>query len=574
MSTFSYALNRSRSRQWLIDGLVLAAFVALAAGVVFLVRDMTAPAADVGPTVSTDPANLPYYAARSLLRMFVALGLSLAFTFLVGTWAARSRRAEKVLLPAIDILQSVPVLGFLTVITPFFMAVFPGSTMGLEFAAIFAVFTGQVWNITLAFYQSLITQPRDLDEAARSLRLGRWRRFWRLDVPGSMSPLVWNGMMSFGGGWFFLANSEAITTAGHTYALPGVGSYVATAVREAQTGRLVPAIALMAVMVVGVNLLFWRPLTAWAERFRVEESDPAHKHRSVVLNVLRDSTVPVAAGRMLRPAGRGLDCAGGLLGRTGSGRAETPNQRLVRDVLLVVAGVLAVVWIADRAIVYLHESGALHYLPTVIGMGLVTLGRVLVVVAAATLVFVPLGVWIGMNPRVARLAQPVVQVLASFPANFLYPFFIGLFAAGGIGLGWGAIALMALGSGWYILFNVIAGASAIPTDLREMSADLGLGRAARWRSLILPAIVPTLITGVLTAAGGAWNASIVAEFVPYGHQTLTTTGLGAYIAQAANDPDGAPRVLLGVIVMSAFVVVLNRLVWHRLYRRAQSRFSL
>jgi NitT/TauT family transport system permease protein len=565
----------SRPKQRGADLLVLVGGAVLLWLIVRLSHGLTAPfdQTTAPSTVSTDPAELPYYAARSLLRMFVALTLSLLFTFVYATAAARLRRAEKVLLPVLDILQSVPILGFLSVTITGFIALFPGSELGLECASIFAIFTSQAWNMTFAFYHSLVSQPRELDEAARLLRLSRWQRFWRLDLPGGMIPLVWNGMMSFGGGWFFLVASEALTVNNHHYALPGIGAYVATATGDGQLGKVLLAIVVMIVMVVGVNVGFWRPLTAWAERFRVEDSEAAEAPRSIVLDLLRRSRVPALLGRAFGRLVTPLDRVMSAFGLAEHPLRTSPARRRTGDVVFAVVVLGAIAYGLVRMVTFIQGTAGFGEVGHALLLGLITFGRVLVLVAVATVIWVPVGVWIGLSPKVSRLAQPVVQVLASFPANFLFPLLTGVLVATGISLNWGGIILMSLGAQWYILFNVIAGASAIPNDLREAAANLRLPRVLWWRKLILPAIFPSYITGGITAAGGAWNASIVAEIVTYGSTTLTATGLGAYIAQATGAGD-APRILIGVAVMSLYVVGLNRLFWRRLYALAERRFSL
>ncbi|GAB3384125.1 ABC transporter permease [Amycolatopsis echigonensis] len=524
-------------------------------------------------TVSTDPAELPYYAGRSLLRMFVALVLSVGFTFVYATAAARLRRTEKILLPALDILQSVPVLGFLSVTITGFIALFPGSQLGLECASIFAIFTSQAWNMTFAFHHSLVSQPRDLDEASRLLRLSRWQRFWRVDVPSGMIPLVWNGMMSFGGGWFFLTASEALSVNNQKFALPGIGAYVATASAQGDLGKVLMAVGVMVVMVVGVNVLFWRPLTAWSERFRIENSEAAEAPRSLVLDLLRRSRIPTLLGRVLGKLVFPLDRALAIFGLAEYPLRFSPARRRAADIVFSVVVFGLILYGTVRAVLFVGETTGYGEIGHVLLLGLITFARVVTLVVVGTLVWVPIGVWIGMNPRVSRLAQPVVQVLASFPANFLFPLITAALVATGISLDWGGILLMSLGAQWYILFNVIAGASAIPHDLREAAANLRLPRALWWRRLVLPAIFPSYVTGGITAAGGAWNASIVAEIVSYNGVTLTATGLGAYIADATGSGD-AGRILLGVAVMSLYVVGLNRLFWRRLYRLAERRFSL
>jgi NitT/TauT family transport system permease protein len=563
-----------RPRQSVVD---VAVFFGVAVLLWIIIRTSTGFSVPFNPsnapsTVSTDLSDLPYYAARSLLRMFIALIISVLFTFIYATAAARLRRAEKILVPILDILQSVPILGFLSITITGFIALFPGSELGLECASIFAIFTSQAWNMTFAFYHSLVAQPRDLDEASRLLRLSRWQRFWRVDVPSGMIPLVWNGMMSFGGGWFFLVASEALSVDNHQFVLPGIGAFVATANEQGQWDKILVAVGVMVVMVIGVNVLFWRPLTAWAERFRIEESESSEQPRSIVLNLLRRSRLPHLLGRVL---GRLVSPMDWIMGKFGVAdyplKVSVARRRLI-DVVFALAVLGVVAWGLANALSYVHSTVGLGEFPHALFLGLITFGRVLVLLVVATVIWVPIGVWIGLNPKVSRLAQPIVQVLASFPAVFLFPIATAVFVATGISLNWGGILLMALGAQWYILFNVIAGASAIPNDLREASANLRLTRSLWWRKLILPGVFSSYITGGITAAGGAWNASIVAEVVTYHASTLTATGLGAYIAHATATGD-FPRILVGVSVMSLYVVGLNRLFWRRLYRLAQQRFS-
>ena len=557
------------------DVVVMLALVALIYGLLKLAPALNAPfLPKTAPSeVSTDPANLPYYAVRSLLRMFIGLFLSLIFTFVYATAAARLKRADKVLLPVLDILQSVPVLGFLSVTVTAFIALFPGSELGLECASIFAIFTAMAWNMTFAFYHSLITQPRDLDEAARVLRLTKWQRFWRLDVPSGMIPLVWNGMMSFGGAWFFLAASESIAVLNHRYALPGIGSYAAAAIQQGNLREVGLAIIVMIILVIGVNFLFWRPVTAWAERFRVEESEAAERPRSLVLDVLRHSQVPEQLGRPLKPVGRALDRATRPFGLAEHPLAVSRARERTGDVFF--AGVLAALaaYGAFQAFRYVRDTAGLGEFGYAAALGAATLARVMLLTAVATVVWVPIGVWIGMNPKVTRFAQPVVQVLASFPANFIFPLAVLVFVAWHIPINIGAVLLMALGAQWYILFNVIAGASAIPSDLREAMTSLGVHGWLKWKTFILPAVFPSYVTGGITAAGGAWNASIVAEVVSYGNHHLQATGLGSYITQATATGD-FPKILVGIAVMSIYVVAVNRLLWRRLYALAERRYSM
>lgn len=528
--------------------------------------------ADVAAT-DTSPARLPYDAARSLLRMFAALGLSVCFTFVYAYAAAKSRRLERVLMPALDILQSVPVLGFLTVAVTGFVALFPGSVLGLECASVFAIFTSQAWNMTFAFYRSLTSLPRELDEVSRSFGFTRWMRFWRVELPSGAIDLVWNAMMSFAGGWFFLVASEAISVGGGEYALTGVGSYAGAAVARGDLGRIGWAIATMAVLVVGVNFLFWRPLTAWVEKFKYEQSEASEVRRSAVLDLLRRANLPAAMGRWTRPPRDAIGRAARVLGRDDRPLGSDPARRRAGDLLFGAVLLALIGWGLYDLLRYLDARTGLGVFGEPLLLGLVTLARVVVVVAVATLVWVPVGVRIGFSPKLARTAQPVVQILASFPANFLFPLAVWAFLRTGVAIDVGCVALMALGAQWYVLFNTIAGAMAIPSDLREAMDDLGVRGWRRWRRLIIPGIFPAYVTGGITASGGAWNASIVSEVVTFGGTTLTATGLGAYVFHATENGDH-PRLIAGVAVMSLYVVVLNRLVWRPLHALARRRFTL
>jgi NitT/TauT family transport system permease protein len=527
--------------------------------------------------ISTSLVDLPYYAARSLTRMFIALGLSTLFTFVYGAAAARLPRAEKILVPILDILQSIPILVFLPFALAIFINLFSGSLLGVEAASIFVIFTSQAWNMTFSFYHSLITQPVDLDEAARMYRLTKWQRFWKLDVPSSMIGLVWNAMMSMGGGWFFLTASEAVTVFIHGKStpieLPGIGSYMGTAVEEGSISKVIIAIFAMVIIVVGTNFLVFRPLVAWAEKFRVEQSASSDVPRSVVLGVLRRSSIPALLGRVTHPIGRGLDRATRPFGLAEYPLAVDQRRKRRGDVIFwaVVGGISAVGAFAGLS--YLSSHVGFSHFPYLFGLGAATFARVAVLVGVSTLIWVPVGVKIGMDPKLSRYAQPVVQVLASFPAILLFPLITLVFIDLHISLSYGAVLLMMLGAQWYILFNVIAGASSIPNDLREMGTNMQLTRRLRWRRIILPAIFPYYVTGGVTAAGGAWNASIVAEFVSWHGTTLHAVGLGNYIA--VQSAEGKFALLLGAgLVMSIFVVAVNRLFWRRLYRLAESRYSL
>jgi NitT/TauT family transport system permease protein len=523
----------------------------------------------------TSPWRLPYYAVRSLLRMFIALLFAYAFSLGYAYVAARSKRARVFMIPALDVLQSVPVLGFLAITVTFFLALFPGSELGLEAASIFAVFTSQAWNITFSFYHSLMSQSAELDEASRLMGLSKWKRFWTIDVPGGAIGLVWNGMMSFGGSWFFLTASEQITVGSRGYILPGVGSYVGVAEAQGNLKHVLLGIVTMIIMILAVNFVFWRPLVAYAERFRQELTSGEAKPRSLFLSMLRHTAWPDLAGRGRRVvAGPVNRVMGSVTGTDDQSLVARTRRRRAVDVvsssIVVVAIAYGIYDMIDYVVAGPHGEGVFG---TAFGLGALTLIRVAVVVAVASVIWVPIGVWIGFNPRVAQYMQPVVQVLASFPANFIFPFAIVVFLDIGLSLNYGSVLLMALGTQWYILFNVIAGASAVPSDMREAMDNLGVHGLKRWRRMIIPAIFPSYVTGAITAAGGAWNATIVAEIVTYNGHTLVASGLGSFITQADSVGD-FHKIIAGILVMSVYVTGLNALLWRRLYGMAERKFAI
>jgi NitT/TauT family transport system permease protein len=526
---------------------------------------------DIIPSVSLDPRNLPNYAARSTLRMFAALACSILFTFVYGYTAARSKRAARVLVPLLDILQSVPVLGFLSVTVTAFIALFRGSLLGLEAASIFAIFTGQAWNMTFSFYHSLRSVPNELDEMASLYRLSAWERFTRLELPSSVMGLVWNGMMSFGGGWFFLAASEAISVLNRQYTLPGLGSYVAAAVGAQDMRALGWAIATMIVLILLIDQFFWKPLVTIADRYKLEIS-AGEERRFWVVDLWRAASLPERVGKVLGPLLGGLDQ---FLSRATAVNPKAPGRAASKalDISYNAVLVLVIVCLLAAAVRFILSTVGLGEVGHAALLGLETGARVIALLIFSTLVWTPIGVAIGFNPKLARISQPVIQILASFPANFLFPFATLGFIKLGITLNWGSMLLMALGAQWYLLFNVIGGAQGIPNDLREMADSIGLRRVRAWRALIGPGIFGSWVTGAITASGGAWNASIVSEIVSWGNTTLRADGLGAYIAEATARGDW-PRIVLGVGLMSLFVVGLNRLVWRPLYDLAESKYRL
>ena len=547
--------------------LIAGALFALAHGA----HEMRAPLAtlDMAP-VTLDPGKLPEYALRTTLRMFAAIVASLLFTFVVATLAAKNRKAELVIVPALDILQSVPVLGFLTFTVAFFMGLFPGSELGAECAAIFAIFTAQAWNMAFSFYQSLRTIPSDLDEVSRHFRLSPWLRFWRLEVPFAAPGLIWNTMMSMSGSWFFVVASEAITVGDTTVKLPGIGAWLALAIDRKDIWAVVLAVAAMAIVILAYDQLLFRPIVAWADKFRFEQTASQERPRSWVYELVRRgrlihwvfapiewTTARLAIIRLPRLAPRLLPKRAG----------KTGDMLWLAFVLLFAA--YALWYIFD----YVRSELGFDDIAQAFGLGFLTLIRVAVLIALASAIWVPIGVWIGLRPWAAERVQPIAQFLAAFPANVLFPIAVVGIVAFSLDPNIWLSPLMVLGTQWYILFNVIAGASAFPTDLREASTLYRLRSRQWWRQAILPGILPYYVTGALTASGGSWNASIVAEVASWGDTKLKAAGLGAYIAQATEDGD-YPRVVLGIAVMSILVVTFNRLLWRPLYRLTERRFRL
>lgn len=557
------------------DIIVCVGIIALFGVSAFLLQRINQP---IGPSgipsaVSTDLINLPYYTLRSVFRMMLALIASLIFTIVYGSLAARSRRLGKVLIPLLDILQSVPILGFLSATVTIWLVIFPGSMMGVEAASIFAIFTSQAWNMTFSFHRSLLSEPKELDEAVRSLQLTHWQRFWVLDMPNAMIPLLWNCMMSVGGGWFFLTASEMISVNNHTYALPGVGSFVAQSAAENKLGNIWWAILSMIVVVLAIDFFLWKPLTAWSERFRITQSASDEERKSAILTLIRHSHADEVVSKLFLPIREWLEVITRPFGRTGAKWPRKASARKLGDLIFNIVTIVLILAAAAQMLYFVATRTGLQEFATAGVLGVLTFVRVAVLIFVSSLIWVPIGVYIGVNPKISRIMQPVVQILASFPANFIFPFAIMWFMAWHIDLGWGSIILMALGTQWYILFNVIAGASAIPDDLREMARSFRLSRVLKWKTLILPAIFGSWCTGGITAAGGAWNASIVAEIVEYGKNRMATQGLGAYITNATTVGDSV-KTLVGVTVMSLIVVLSNRLFWAPLQRYSAKRYVL
>ncbi len=524
--------------------------------------------------ISLDPAMLPFYAVRTILRMLAAMVASLLFTLTYGTLAAKIRRAEIILIPILDVLQSVPILGYISFTVMFFMNLFPGRVLGAEFASIFAVFTSQAWNMAFSFYQSLRTVPHDLDEASRAFRFSSWQRFWRLEAPFAVPGLVWNMMMSMSGGWFFVVASEAISVGNEQIALPGIGTYVALAIERQNLGAIGWALGAMTVVILLYDQLMFRPLVVWADHFRYEQAAAQTVPHSWFLNVLRQGRIlPLTirpleylAQRVLRAPILNASVPGPIV-------TETSARSRFFDAFWYATIILTALIAASIIVRYIATECGWEDVFTVLRLGAYTLLRVALLVVLTSLIWVPIGVMIGLRPHLAEMIQPLAQFLAAFPANLLFPFAVILVVRLNLNPNIWLSFLMILGTQWYILFNVIAGTTAYPTDFLEAADNFHIHGWKWWRNVILPGIFPYYVTGAITASGGSWNASIVAESVSWGQTHLTAQGLGAYIAEMTAAAD-YPRILLGIAVMSLYVIFCNRVFWRRLYHYGERHFRL
>lgn len=525
--------------------------------------------------ISLDPRHLPLYALRTVLRMFIALIFSFLFTFIFATWAAKSKRAEKIIIPSIDILQSVPVLGFLSVAFVGFIRLFPNSLLGPECAVIFLLFTGQAWNMALSFYQSLRTVPADLQEASSVFQLSAWQRFWRVEVPFAMPGLLWNTMLSMSAGWFFIVFSEAITISDQTIMLPGIGSYIAEAIIQANLHAEIYAIIAMLVVILLYDQLLFRPVLYWSNRFSITqtiEDDPASAPLVTELfyrvKSLRWISIFFHAFGNLWINNRWCN-----IKRNNHVTRTTAKTHRWVDWLWnigIAASIIVSLWVLVQ---FIQHAVTVHEVMHVFWLGIITAVRVVVLLIISSIVWIPIGVWIGMHSRAARIAQPIAQFLAAFPANLLYPLFVIVILAYHLNVNIWLTPLMILGSQWYILFNVIAGASTLPKDLYLATANFGVRGWLWWRKFVLPGIFPFYVTAAITAAGGAWNASIAAEIASWGQHKLVATGLGAYITEYTDAGD-FQRIALGVAVMCFYVLVFNRIIWKPLYNLAEERYSV
>ncbi len=524
-------------------------------------------------TISLDPHKLPGYALRTVLRMLIALLCSLLFTFIFGTWAAKSKRAGRIIIPIIDICQSIPILGFLSVAIVGFISLFPGSMLGPECAAILAIFTSQAWNMALGFYQTVRAVPMELREAANMFHLSAWQRFWRIDVPYSMPGLLWNMMMSMSAGWFFVVASEAVSVSHQQILLPGIGSYIAYAIQTMNLHAIGYAILTMFIVILLYDQFLFRPLVAWAEKFKMEHVAPEREARSWVIDLLhRTRLLRFFGGKLNQLFDSVVNMAWLRSKPEQDQRAAVHYQRFLDSLwnlllLVVVLGtvIYSVFFIAHN--IPLTSVGHVFYL------GLFTTLRVFVLIILCSLLWVPIGVWIGLRPHVAHVVQPMVQFIAAFPVNLFYPLVVMLIVTYHLSVNVWVTPLMMLGVQWYILFNVIAGASVLPKELLQATDNLGATGWLRWRRLILPGIFPYYMTGAITAVGGAWNASIAAEVISWGNTKLAATGLGAYISESTSQGNFI-HTAIGISVMCILVLFFNRLVWRPLYVMAEKRYQL
>lgn len=524
--------------------------------------------------ISLSPSNLPFYAMRTVMRLFIALIFSLLFTFTVGALAAKNRRAEQVVIPAIDILQSIPVLSFLSITVTAFIHLFPNSMLGPECASIFAIFCAQVWNMTFGFYQSLKTIPHDLKEVSAMFRLSAWQRFWKVEVPFSMSGLLWNMMISMSASWFFVVLSEAISVAHQDIRLPGIGSYIALAIEQRDLNAVGYAILTMVIVIFLYDQILFRPLIAWSEKFKVEASPDETAYQSWLIDLIRGSRLIKRFTQSMGILIEGFVNARWLRLNTPKAVKEIDLKKQKRmdrfwGVAIFFILIIGACFLLKFILAELKGSDILY----VLLLGAVTGTRVIILIILSSLIWIPVGVWIGLRPRIAQKIQPVIQFVAAFPANLFYPLFVIAIVKFNLNVEIWVAPLMILGTQWYILFNVIAGASTIPRELNLVADNFGLKGWIWWKRLALPGIFPFYITGAITAAGGAWNASIVAEYVSWGSTTLKATGLGEYI-QASTTAGNFPQIALGTAIMCLYVLTFNHFIWRPLYRLAEERFNI
>ena len=565
--------SKFSSRWSLGDVLLPLAIIAFIFMIVQTARNFTGTY-ESGYVVNLSLSFLPSYALQTLVRMLAAYSISLVFSLLYAYVAYRSALWSKVLIPLLDVLQSIPVLSFLPAVVLAFVGLFPGQRLGIEIASILLIFTGMTWNMTFSFYQSLSSIPKELIEASQVYRLGAWQRFWTLELPSGVVGLVWNSVMSVAGGWFFLMQTESFTLSNRNFTLPGLGSFLKAAADAGDNLAIFSGLAVLIGIITIIDYFVWRPLIAWAEKFKNETVEAAQVPESRVLDFLRRSpTMRIISDRLFMPIAE-------VVNNSFSPKAPSSqiNPRKTSkwinwfNWLLVGLAGFIVLSGASSAIALLSNMPLSSWKQVAIG-ALFTAIRVFIVLVISLIITVPIGVSIGRNPKLAQFLQPIVQIAASVPATALFPVLLLYLGNMAGGLDIGAVILMTLGSMWYILFNVIAGAQAIPSELFEAARVYKLSPLQRWKTLILPGIFPYLVTGIITAVGGAWNASIAGEYVKFQGRVLTATGLGSTITQASDVGD-FPLLLASTIVMSLLVVTTNRLVWRPLYRLAQVKYQL
>jgi len=557
---------------YLPDLLMFAAALSLFYGTLMVGRAWLGPFTP-SVEISRSPLALPGYAALSLLRITIAYVLSLLFTFVYGYIAAYNAKAERFMVPLLDVLQSIPVLSFLPGVMLAMVALFPSRQLGVELGAILLIFTGQVWNMAFSFYASLKNIPREMREAAKIYRFSWWQRFTEVELPFAVIGLVWNSMMSVAGGWFFLMACEMFVLGSRDFRLPGLGSYLQTAASAGDTPSILWGVATMIAVIVLLDQFVWRPVIAWAEKFKVEQVESTNLPRSWVLDLVQHSRgLAQLRRRALFPVREKLMRYFSRQEVAQPHGEPLAAWKLWAARVIGVAALGAVGYALVRVAMLLSGLTSPEFKEVGLGLG-ATFLRVNTALLIGALWTIPVGVKIGFNPCLARVAQPLAQIAASVPATALFPVVLLILIRLGGGLGVGSIVLLLLGTQWYILFNVIAGAIAIPTDLKEVCTVCRIRGWERWRKLILPGIFPYLVTGLVTASGGAWNASIVAEYFHFKGQTISTTGLGATISQAS-DSGNFDLLIAATIVMAAVVVTVNRLVWRRMYGLAETRFRL
>ena len=561
----------ARGRSMLRDLPIILAGLALFYGLLSFARYWMGPVSTQAE-IQLHPAALPKYALYSVLRITIAYGFSLVFTLIYGYIAAYNQKAEQFMIPLLDTLQSIPVLSFLPGVMISMVALFPARQLGVEFGSILLIFTGQVWNMTFSFYSSLKSVPREMYEAAQIYQLSWWQRFRQLELPYAAIGLIWNSMMSVAGGWFFLMACEMFVLGNRDLRLPGLGSYLQTAANAGDTPAILAGLAVMIGVIVLLDRLVWRPVIAWAEKFKFEQVEAAEVPRSRILDMLRRSRLlALVSEKSLMPVREALD----LYFAKAHPASSTPAKRRMSYWVAWIVGSLALVGLAYAIVRMLALAASISWpdLRAIFLGAAATFLRVEFVLLLAALWTIPVGTVVGLHPKLSAIAQPLAQIAASVPATALFPIILLLLIRVGGGLGIGSIVLLLLGTQWYILFNVIAGATAIPTDLKEVCEVYRFRRWERWRRLFLPGIFPYLITGFVTASGGAWNASIVAEYFHFRGQTFSTVGLGAVISRAT-DSGNFRMLMAATLIMAIIVVTINRMLWRRLYALAATRFKL